>query len=161
MTNDFRLNDKRFSLECSSCAYIFVAFGVPYMRAGFCLARAQPTPTVSALRLCTTTQVGNFNTYFKPVMPPSFTASPGIPDMRDKEPVDFFCVFFDHQVMNLILVETTRYAEQYLEKEKEHLQAHPYARANEWRRQPLSLKEVEAFIALLIAMGMCGFPTLR
>ena len=96
------------------------------------------------------------------MQPPTFTASPGIvPDMRDKAPVDFFHLFFDDRVLDLILRETTRYAEQYLEREREHLETHPHARAHEWRRLPLSLKEVEVFLALLIGMGICGYPTLR
>ena len=37
----------------------------------------------------------------------------------------------------------------------------PKARAHDWRRNPLTLKEVEVFLALIIAMGICGFPTLR
>ena len=81
--------------------------------------------------------------------------------MEGKAPVDFFRLMFDDRVMNLILMETNRYASQYLEREKEHLQSHPKARAHEWCKNVLTQNEVEAFIALLIAMGMCGFPTLR
>ena len=79
--------------------------------------------------------------------------------MRDRAAIDFFRLFFDERVMALIHSETTRYAEQYLEKEKDHLSTHPHARAHDWRRAPLSMKEV--LIALHIAMGICGFPTLR
>lgn len=81
--------------------------------------------------------------------------------MTDKAPVDYFRLFFDDRVMDLILQETTRYSEQYLEREREYLDTHPHARAHEWRRQPLTLKEVDTFVALLIGMGLCGFPTLR
>ena len=96
------------------------------------------------------------------LQPPAFTATPGVvPNMVNKEPIDFFRMFFDGQVLDLILQETTRYTEQYLEREKEHLDAHPQARAHEWLRAPLSLKELEVFLALIIAMGICGFPTLR
>ena len=94
--------------------------------------------------------------------PPAFTASPGvIPNMEGKEPVDFFCLMFDEQVVDHILDETSRYALQYLEKEKEHLASHPNARAHDWNKYPLTRREIEAFLALLIAMGICGFPTLR
>ena len=81
--------------------------------------------------------------------------------MSNKAPVDFFRLFFDDHVMELILKETSRYAEQYLERERDYLATHPHARAHEWRKQPLTLKEVEVFIALLIGMGLCGLPTLR
>ena len=94
--------------------------------------------------------------------PPAFTASPGvIPNMEGKEPVDFFRLMFDEQVVDHILDETSRYALQYLEKEKEHLASHPNARAHDWNKYPLTRREIEAFLALLIAMGICGFPTLR
>ena len=32
---------------------------------------------------------------------------------------------------------------------------------HEWRRYPLTSKDVDVFLALIIAMGICGFPTLR
>ena len=62
-------------------------------------------------------------------------------------------------MLSLIHSETDRYAQQYLEKNEEHLREHPKARANEWRRSPLLLIELEVFLAI-IAMGICGFPTL-
>ena len=94
--------------------------------------------------------------------PPVFSGSPGVvPDMRESSPIDCFRLFFDDSVLELIFTETTRYANQYLERETEHLQTHPQARAHQWRRAPLTMKEVEAFLALLIGMGNCGFPTLR
>ena len=96
------------------------------------------------------------------LQPPVFTGTPGVvPDMTDKEPIEFFRLFFDQRVMDLIHSETTRYTDQYLEREKEHLDTHPRARAHEWCKAPLTLKEVEVFLALIIAMGICGFPTLR
>ena len=80
--------------------------------------------------------------------------------MEGKDPIDFFRVLFDDRVMELILTETCRYANQHLEREKDHLDTHPNARAHEWQTT-LTCKEVEAFLALLIAMGICGFPSLR
>ena len=56
--------------------------------------------------------------------------------------------------------ETNRYATQYLEREREHLDTHPNARAHEWRKQQLTINKIDAFIALPIAMGICGFPIL-
>ena len=81
--------------------------------------------------------------------------------MANKEPHDFFHLFFDGRVLDLIHRETTRYTDQYLQREEEYLQEHPKARAHDWRRNPLSLKEVEVFLGIIIAMGLCGFPTLR
>ena len=79
--------------------------------------------------------------------------------MRGKFPVDFFRLMFDERVLDLIFNETNCYATQYVESEKEHLDTHPIARAHEWRKL-LTIKEIDAFIALLIAMEICGFPTL-
>ena len=94
--------------------------------------------------------------------PPSFSATPGvIPNMEGKSPVDFFRLLFDSRVIDLVHTETIRYAGQYLEREKEHLDAHPHARAHDWQKQLLTHKEIEAFLALLIGMGICGFPTFR
>ena len=64
-------------------------------------------------------------------------------------------------MIDLIHTETIRYDNQYLESHREHLENHPYARAHKWPKTPLTRKEIEAFLALLIAMGICGFPTLR
>ena len=81
--------------------------------------------------------------------------------MEGKGPVDFFRLIFDERVIDLLYRETSRYAQQYLEREKEHLEAHPNARAHEWGKTQLTAKEIEAFLAILIAMGICGFLTLR
>ena len=79
-------------------------------------------------------------------------ATPGvIPDMEGKSPVDFFRLLFDEHVMQLIFTETSRYADQYMEREKVYLDAHPNARAHEWHRTALTPKEMDAFVTLLIA----------
>ena len=81
--------------------------------------------------------------------------------MENSTPIDFFRLFFTGRVLHLIYNETRRYADQYMEREREHLEQHPKARAHDWRRAPLMLKEVEVFLSVIIAMGVCGFPTLR
>jgi hypothetical protein len=89
-----------------------------------------------------------------------FSATPGVvPDMTRQPPVEYFRLFFDRQIFDLLFTETTKLAEQYLEREREHLPSHPKTRAHEWRGHPLTWKEVEVSIALLIAI--CGFPTIR
>ena len=96
------------------------------------------------------------------IQPPVFTGSPGVvPEMENRRPIEFFRLYFDEEVLEPLHSETRRYTDQYLEREKEHLEQHPQARAHEWRRAPLTAKEVEVFLALLIAAGVCGFPTLR
>ena len=97
-----------------------------------------------------------------PIAPPIFTATTGIiPDTNGLEPVDYFRLIFDDRVIDLIFTETNRYASQFLEQQKEHLERHPKARAHEWEKTKLTKKEIEAFLGLLLAMGICGFPTLR
>ena len=81
--------------------------------------------------------------------------------MEDKSPIDFFRLLFSGQVLDLIYRETRRYIDQYRVREKEYLQQHPRARAHEWKRVPLLLKELEVFLAIIIAMGVCGFPSMR
>ena len=83
-----------------------------------------------------------------------FTATPRVvPGMESKSPIDFFRLLFEEHVMKLLHTETLCYMEQYLERE--NFEAH------EWRRAPFFLKELEVFLTLIIAMGICGFPTLR
>ena len=89
---------------------------------------------------------------------PDFTATPGIiPNMGGRDPVDFFQLMFDDCLLDLIFTETTRYAEQYLERKKEHLESHPNARAHDIRNNKLTWMEVEAFDC----NGDMWLPTLR
>ena len=38
---------------------------------------------------------------------------------------------------------------------------HRHARGNEWRRNPMDRSEVNPFLAIIITMGVVGYPTLR
>ena len=65
------------------------------------------------------------------IQPPVFTGSPGVvPEMENRRPIEFFRLFFDEEVLELLHSETRRYTDQYLEREKEHLEQHPQARAH-------------------------------
>ena len=44
---------------------------------------------------------------------------------------------------DLINEETKRFAEQEIEKEKEYLDEHYYARGNDWRRKPMAREEID------------------
>ena len=48
-----------------------------------------------------------------------------------------------------------------MEDKKEHLEEHPQARVHELSRHPVTLEDIKAFIAILIGMGICGFPSIR
>ena len=92
----------------------------------------------------------------------TFNATPGVvPSMSGRAPVDFFRLLFCDEVIDLILTESKRYADQYLAREVEHLTQHPHARAQDWKKAPLTRKELEAFISIVLTMGICGFPTVR
>ena len=42
----------------------------------------------------------------------------------------------------------------------EFLESHPKARAHEWLKKPMQ-EEVDVFLAVIIIIGMLGFPRLR
>lgn len=81
--------------------------------------------------------------------------------MTEKSPVDFFNLFIDDEVKQTILNETIRYAHQYMESNKDYMDHHPKARVHDWVRQPIVIKEVDALLAIIIAIGLVGYPTLR
>ncbi len=93
-----------------------------------------------------------------------FTANPGLNvDMTGKSPVEFFRLFFTPE---LILNETTRYAEQELAGSQDFPETHPHARGHDWlkrpmKKRPMKKEEVEVLLALLITMGVIGYPTIR
>ena len=68
---------------------------------------------------------------------------------------------FDQRALELLHKETLRYLKQYLEDKKEHLDEHPNARVHELAKHPITLEDMKAIIAILIGMGICGFPTIR
>ena len=76
-------------------------------------------------------------------------------------PVDCFLQLFDKDVLELIHKESLQYLEQYLEDNKEYLDQHPKARVHELSRHPITVEDIKAFIAILIGMGLCGFPSIR
>ena len=68
---------------------------------------------------------------------------------------------FSQDIKELVHYQTNLYAQQYMMKKKEYLEKHPNARAHDWLRSPMTLKEVDVLLALLIGMGIVGYPTLR
>ena len=76
---------------------------------------------------------------------PDFTKNCGVvPDMSNKQPGDFFDLFFSDDVMANIHQETSRYAQQYLENKAEHLQQHPHSRCTAYQSKPIELREIKA-----------------
>ena len=93
----------------------------------------------------------------------TFTGTPGIDlnKLNGQQPIDFFNAFFTEEVKELIFRETTRYAEQDLEANKQYLEDHKYARGNQWKHNPMKREEVDILLGVLIVMGVVGFPTQR
>ena len=84
--------------------------------------------------------------------------------MVRKDPVDFFRLFFSPEVIDNIYIQSSLYAlyaEQQHHTHKDHLDHHPHAHAHDWVRNPLKRYEIEPLIAILLTMGVLGFPTLR
>eukprot|EP00731_Ephydatia_muelleri_P022408 Em0014g999a len=81
--------------------------------------------------------------------------------MTGKEPVEFFELFFDEETKSFIHRETCEHADRYFTDNEEYLVQHPRARAHDWKKNPMSLKEIDVLLALVTAMGVVGMPTLR
>ena len=73
--------------------------------------------------------------------------------MIDKSPLNFF--------KKNMWEETTRCTDQYTHKHSEFMATHSKARAHDWVKQPMSLKEVDALLSIIIAMGVVGYPTIK
>ena len=94
--------------------------------------------------------------------PVPFTGSPGVAaHLSGQSPVDFFLQLIDDDILQMIHRETVRYLEQYMDDNKDYLDEHPKARVHELSRHPITLEDIKAFIAILIGMGICGFPLIR
>jgi len=66
----------------------------------------------------------------------------GVPDMSEKEPVDYYQLFISDSILDA-LEETSRYGQQYVELHQDHLTNHPRARPHD-------------FIDVLTRVSCCG-----
>lgn len=87
-----------------------------------------------------------------PVFP--FTGKPGfritVPGL--KEPVDYFQSFFDNEIMDHIVCETNRFADQFIEKNE----LTPRSRAQDWKAT--TVEEMFLFLAILLYEGIIKKP---
>ena len=81
--------------------------------------------------------------------------------MTNKTPLAFFNLYFTSAVKDLIHMETVRYAEQELASMETYLDDHPNARGHDWRRNPMKREEVDPLLAIIITMGVVGYPSVR
>lgn len=87
--------------------------------------------------------------------PPAFQfeGKPGLKAVGNLEdPLDFFNLFFDEELMNYIASETNRFADQFLEK----TELTPSARAQNWKET--DAKEMRIFLAILLYEGIIQKP---
>ena len=81
--------------------------------------------------------------------------------MTEKAPIDFFNLFINNEVKDLIYRESTKYADQQLASKASFLEAHKHARANDLKKHPMDRNEVEPLLAMLLTMGVMGYPSVR
>uniref|UniRef100_A0A1X7UYH4 PiggyBac transposable element-derived protein domain-containing protein n=1 Tax=Amphimedon queenslandica TaxID=400682 RepID=A0A1X7UYH4_AMPQE len=60
----------------------------------------------------------------------------------------------------MVYQESIRYGKQKIPT-TDYLERHPKARANEWLKKPMQEEEVDVLLAVIIVIGMLGFPRLR
>lgn len=88
---------------------------------------------------------------------PTYLETPGPKHAppSDANPIQYFLLFFTMPLLNLIVTETNRYANQFLASQN---QLSPHARAKMWR--PVTVPEMKAFMAVLFEMGITRRPTI-
>lgn len=92
-----------------------------------------------------------------------FTATPGLKVRLDptSSPLQYFQLFFSDQLINLIVDETNRYSNQWIESHQDYLRQKPSSRVHAWIRQGhTTLDEMKAFLSVVINMGIIKKPTI-
>jgi hypothetical protein len=88
--------------------------------------------------------------------PPTFTAQPGlqVPLGENPKAIDFFQLFLDDDLIDLLVEQTNIYANQYLQQHQEDLR--PRSRAKQWK--DTNREEIITFLALTLLMGILKKP---
>ena len=85
-----------------------------------------------------------------------FTANAGIhADVTDFSPYDFFCLIFNNVILEHIVIETNRYAEQFIERNELRRRS----RVKQWC--PTNIAEMKIFFGLTFLMGIIQKPTIQ
>lgn len=89
----------------------------------------------------------------------SFTGTSGIqiPSLNQHNILDIFESFFTDELVDIIVLETNRYASKYQSNKKENLK--PHSRVHQW--VDTNRKEIRTFLGLLILQGICSKPESR
>ena len=93
---------------------------------------------------------------------PVFAENVGVvPDMTDKEPVDYYRLFVTDSLLQNVLDETNHYGEQYVESHQDYLEAHPRARPHDFVKRRFTMSELLRLLVLIITMGIVDLPSLK
>ena len=71
---------------------------------------------------------------------------------EDREPYDIYSMYFDNDILSVLVTETNLYYEQYIQSVGGVDNLPTHSRARKWR--PVSVAEMKVFIALLLFMGL-------
>ncbi|GBM78914.1 PiggyBac transposable element-derived protein 4 [Araneus ventricosus] len=82
-----------------------------------------------------------------------FIGNPGLNTRMDgSSPIEFFCIFFDDDIVGYIASETNRYAEDFIEKNY----LTPSSRVQKWK--DVDLSEIRVFLGIIIFQGIVQKP---
>ena len=75
-------------------------------------------------------------------------------DNSDVAPIEVFLQFFDDSVLELMVIETNRYAQQ-------HVQSHQLRRTSRMAKWTDTTKEMKTFLRLILLTGLIQYPTIE
>ncbi|GBN12185.1 PiggyBac transposable element-derived protein 4 [Araneus ventricosus] len=82
-----------------------------------------------------------------------FSGNPGLNTRMDgSSPIEFFCIFFDDDIVGYIASETNRYAEDFIEKND----LTPSSRVQKWK--DVDSSEIRVFLGIIILQGIVQKP---
>ena len=79
-------------------------------------------------------------------------------DTEGFEPINYFSLFLDDDLLQMFMEETNRYAAQWILEHEEQMRK-PRARAKQWT--PVTKEEMQTFIGQTLLMGLVKKPTLQ
>ena len=92
-----------------------------------------------------------------PPQVPQFTGQPGVlVNTQDFVPSEYFQLYVDEDFLNFLVIETNRYAEQYI---RAHPELPPHSRVRAW--QPVNRDEMKHFLGLTLLMGIVQKPRIN
>ena len=88
-------------------------------------------------------------------------AGPVRPPPPDAKPIEYANLFITDDFVNLLVLETNRYADQWIASHEEYLDAHQFSRVHQWIRDGRATPaEMRAFLGITLNMGLIRKPTI-